>query len=370
MRIQSIDLQNFRNYPELHLEFKDGITIFYGNNAQGKTNLLEAIYLSSVNKSFRTAFDKEMIRFSDEEGHVKLFFERQEIVHRIDIHLRKNKNKGIAIDGVPIRKAGEFIGFLNVILFSPEDLQIVKEGPGERRRFLDTEISLLDKTYYYALVKYKKALEQRNQLLKDLAFQPSYLPTLDAWDEALVQSGKALIEGRKRFIEEIRESVREIHQTITGNKETLRILYEPNVEEADFSKELALARDRDMKTKTTTVGPHRDDIAFMIRKEEEGAAEIDARVYGSQGQQRTAALSLKLSEIGYIREKTGEAPVLLLDDVLSELDSERQQYLLNSIKGVQTLITCTGLEDFVRHRIETETIYHVSNGVITNVERT
>ena len=129
MRIQSIDLQNFRNYPELHLEFKDGITIFYGNNAQGKTNLLEAIYLSSVNKSFRTAFDKEMIRFSDEEGHVKLFFERQEIVHRIDIHLRKNKNKGIAIDGVPIRKAGEFIGFLNVILFSPEDLQIVKEGP-------------------------------------------------------------------------------------------------------------------------------------------------------------------------------------------------------------------------------------------------
>lgn len=370
MRIQSIDLKNFRNYPELHLEFDGGIHIFYGNNAQGKTNLLEAIYLSSVNKSFRTAFDKELIRFSDEEGHIKLFFEKQDITHRIDIHLRKKNSKGIAVDGMPIRKAGDFIGLLHVILFSPEDLQIVKEGPGERRRFLNTEISLLDKVYYYALLNYKKALEQRNLLLKDISFNPSLEATLDAWDETLMNAGKELIEGRRRFIKEMAGIVRKKHNTITGGKETLEIVYEPNTEPDDFLSNLKKAREKDLKVKTTSVGPHRDDIQFWITSNEKEDPPIDARIYGSQGQMRTAALSLKLSEIDYILEKTGEAPVLLLDDVLSELDSDRQQFLLDSIKGIQTFITCTGIEDFLRHSVHTEKVYHVTNGVVSDDERT
>lgn len=368
MRILSIDLQNYRNYPSLHLEFDRGIHIFYGDNAQGKTNLLEAIYLSSVNKSFRTPNDREMIRFSDEESHIKLWFEKQGITHRIDMHLRKSKRKGIAVDGVPVKKAGEFIGLLNVILFSPEDLQIVKEGPSERRRFLDTEISLTDKVYYYAYLNYKKALEERNQLLKDVAVDPSLEGTIDAWDESLVKAGKALIAGRMKFLAEISGITALIHRTITGGKEDLILNYEPDVPEEEFAAKLKSAREKDLRAKTTTVGPHRDDIAFFL-KTDENAEPIDARVYGSQGQQRTAALSLKLSEIEYLKRKTGEAPVLLLDDVLSELDSGRQRFLLDSLAGVQTFITCTGLEEFVRHRIELDKTYHVTNGVITNDKR-
>ena len=369
MKIQSIDLKNFRNYPELHLEFEDGIHIFYGDNAQGKTNLLEAVYLSSACRSFRTANDREMIRFQEEEGHVKLFFERQGIRHRIDVHLKKGRAKGAAIDSVPVRKAADFIGFLNVILFSPEDLQIVKEGPGERRRFLDTEISLTDKIYYQAWLKYRKALEQRNQLLKDISFEPSLEETLDVWDEALVNAGKEIIAGRRRFVSDLFEIAKETHRTITGGQEILEIRYEPDVNEPDFLQRLKEARARDFRQKTTTVGPHRDDLAFDLISMKKDEPVLDARIYGSQGQQRTAALSLKLSEIEWIRKKAGEPPVLLLDDVLSELDSGRQEYLLNSLQGVQTFITCTGLENFVRNRVKTEKVYHVTDGVITNDER-
>lgn len=369
MKIESIDLKNFRNYPELHLDFEDGIHIFYGDNAQGKTNLLEAIYVSSVNKSFRTVNDREMIRFQDDEGHIKLILERQGIRHRIDMHLKKGRSKGIAVDLVPVKRSGDFIGLLNVILFSPEDLQIVKEGPGERRRFLDTEISLTDKIYYQACLKYRKTLEQRNQLLKDISFQPALEDTLDAWDEALVRSGKELIAGRRQFISEMFGIVKETHRTLTGGKEILEIRYEPDVNEDEFLSRLKSMRERDLRQKTTTVGPHRDDMAFDLITEKKEDPVIDIRTYGSQGQQRTAALALKLSEIGWIRNKTGEAPVLLLDDVLSELDSGRQRFLLNGLKDVQTFITCTGLEDFVRNRIQTEKVYHVNDGVITNGER-
>jgi len=368
MRIDSIDLENFRNYPSLHLDFEEGIHIFYGDNAQGKTNLLEAIYLSSVNRSFRTPNDRELIRFTDEEGHIKIFFEKQEIRHRIDVHLRKNNRKGIALDGVPVRRAGDFIGTLNVILFSPEDLQIVKEGPGERRRFLNTEISLLDKVYYAAIIRYKKALEQRNQLLKDISSDASLEGTLDAWDETLVSAGREIIATRRSFVSELAEIVKSFHETITGGKETLTLRYEPDVTEEYFGIRLKEHRERDLRQKTTTAGPHRDDLAFDIEAKEKDEPVMDARVYGSQGQQRTAALSLKLSEIEYVRRKTGEYPVLLLDDVLSELDAGRQRFLLDSINGVQTFLTCTGLEDVLKHSIRTEKVYHVTNGVITNGE--
>ena len=366
MRLLSVDLENFRNFGTLHLEFQDGILIFTGDNAQGKTNLLEAIYFASAGRSFRTSQDKDLLRFSEEEGHLKLFFERQGVKHRIDMHVKKNRSKGLALDGVPVRRTGDFIGVLSVILFSPEDLQIVKEGPSERRRFLDTEISLSDKVYYYALTKYRKALEQRNQLLKDLPFFPTLRETLEAWDETLVKAGTELIRARRVFLEELKEIARETHRSLTGGKEELLIRYEPSVTEEDFRSALKANLEKDLKQKTTSVGPHRDDIGFDLIPAEDGKETVDARVFGSQGQQRTAALSLKLSEIEYLKRKTGEAPVLLLDDVLSELDSGRQEALLDHLSGVQTFITCTGLEEFVRSRIHTDQVYYVANGVITN----
>lgn len=363
MVIQSIDLENFRNYEQLHLELGEGIHIFYGDNAQGKTNILESVYMAATNKSHRGSKDKEMIRFGCEEGHIKVISEKKGVDYRIDMHLKSGRSKGIAVNGVPVRKTRDFLGIVNCVLFSPEDLQIVKEGPQERRKFIDTELCQLDKIYLNSYVQYKKALEQRNQLLKDIPFEPSLIETMDAWDTQLLIYGKEIIERRQKFIDELREVTSPIHEHLTGGRETLHIYYEPNVTEEDFTKELLQSRERDIRAKTTTVGPHRDDMSFMISATENDQT-IDARVYGSQGQQRTCALSLKMAEIELVREKTGESPILLLDDVLSELDSNRQKYLLDSIKDTQTIITCTGLDDFVKHRFKVNNVYKVVNGKV------
>lgn len=363
MIIESIDLDNFRNYETLHLDLEPGIHIFYGDNAQGKTNLLEAVCLASTNKSHRGAKDREMIRFGAEESHLKIIALKNEMSYRIDMHLRKSKNKGIAVNSVPIRKAREFTGILNCVLFSPEDLQIVKEGPAERRKFIDTELCQLDPVYLNAYVQYKKVLEQRNQLLKDVYYEPSLKETLDVWDSQLIRFGKIIIDRRTEFIEALKSIVRPIHAHLSGERETLELIYEPDVLSEDFEDNLSKSRDRDLKLKTTTVGPHRDDLNFMLN-------DIDARVYGSQGQQRTCALSLKMAEIELVKLRTKDKPILLLDDVLSELDTNRQAYLLESIRDIQTIITCTGLEDFVRHHFETDAVYRVTDGSIEKMSRT
>jgi len=367
MLVRSLDLDHFRNYETLHLEFDKGIHIFYGENAQGKTNILESIYLSSSNKSHRGSKDKEMINFNSEESHIKMIFDKRDIEYRIDLHLRKNKNKGIAINKVPIKKAADFIGFLNCIFFSPEDLQIVKEGPQERRKFIDNELCQLDKIYLNNFIYYKKALDERNSLLKDLYFHPELLDTLDVWDQQLVKYGKEIISIRSRFIKDLNHYSKTIHEKISGGKEQLNLYYEPNTTIDEFEKELRMSRSHDMKLKSTSIGPHRDDISFIIQEEGKNMP-IDARIYGSQGQQRTCALSVKLAEIDLVKERINDTPVLLLDDVLSELDSNRQNYLLDSINEIQTFITCTGLEDFVVHRNKINSIYKVANGVVQNGE--
>jgi len=366
MIISSLNLSNFRNYGILHLDFSKGINIFCGDNAQGKTNILEAVYLCSTNKSHRGAKDKEMISFGQEESHLNMAAFKDDMDYRIDMHLKRSKSKGIAVNRVPIRKTADYLGLIKCVFFSPEDLQIVKEGPSERRRFMDTELCMLDKIYINALTQYKKALDQRNQLLKDISFQPSLLETLDIWDEQLVKFGTEIIRRRKEFIRELREIVTSVHENISGGRESLFVDYEPDVSEDLFSEELKRSRDKDIRTKTTNCGPHRDDMSFLIITKRGEAAEqsIDARIYGSQGQMRTCALSLKMAEIELLKRKTGDTPVLLLDDVLSELDSGRQQFLLNSIKGIQTLITCTGLEDFVRHQFEVHRVYRVIDGKV------
>ena len=358
MIIKSIELADYRNYDFLAMEFEEGTNILYGDNAQGKTNILEAIYVAATTKSHKSSKDKEIINFDKEEAHIRVYMEKDGVENRIDMHLRKTKSKGIAIDGQKIKKAAELIGLCNVIFFSPEDLGIIKNGPAERRRFVDMELCQLDKFYLYNLNNYNKIVNQRNKLLKDMYMNMDLKETLNIWDMQLVSYGSKIIERRKLFVEQLNEIIYDIHLKLSGGREELKIQYEPDVEIEDFERKMKASQDRDIKAKITSVGPHRDDFSFMI-------GDVDIRKYGSQGQQRTAALSLKLAEIELVKRITKDTPVLLLDDVLSELDSNRQNYLLNSIGDIQTIISCTGLEEFVNNRFEIDRVFHVSNGRVT-----
>lgn len=363
MIVQSLSLADFRNYGLQTIEFSRGVNIFYGDNAQGKTNILEAIYLCSTNKSYRGSRDRDMIRFGCEEAHLKLIGEKREIPYRIDMHLKKNKSKGIAVNSVPIRKASELLGLLHVVFFSPEDLQLIKNGPSERRRFLDMELCQLDKIYMQQLAGYNRCLVQRNTLLKEAGIRPDSLATLDVWDKQLCECGRQIIRRRAQFVQEIAPYIRDIHKRLSGEREELDISYEPNVEENMFEPLLEKNRDRDLRMKQTMTGPHRDDIRFLVKRQGSDQT-TDIRTFGSQGQQRTAALSVKMAEIELVKQKTGDTPVLLLDDVLSELDSSRQTYLLDGIRDIQTMITCTGLDDLVSHRFHMDRIFRVENGTV------
>lgn len=358
MILKSIELKNFRNYEDLDLKFDSGTNILFGDNAQGKTNILEAAYVSGTTKSHKGSRDKDMIRFGEDESHIRTIVEKQGKEYQLDIHLKKNRSKGIAINKVPIKKASELFGILNMVFFSPEDLNIIKNGPSERRRFLDAEICQLDKIYLSDLTRYNKILMQRNRLLKDMQHQPQLMETLPVWDMQLVEYGKRLIRRRRQFVKELSEIVTGIHRNISGKREELVLRYEPNIDAEFLEDELNRVREKDRKYAQTSVGPHRDDISFFIRG-------VDIRKFGSQGQQRTSALSLKLSEIELVRQTIHDTPVLLLDDVLSELDSNRQNYLLNSIHDIQTMITCTGLDEFVRNRFQIDKVFHVIDGHVS-----
>ena len=361
MIINSIELSNFRNYEKLEIHLEEGTNILYGDNAQGKTNILEAAYLSGTTKSHKNVKDKELIRFGQEESHIRTTVSKNGKSYQIDMHLRKNKTKGVAINQMPIRKASELFGILNIVFFSPEDLNLIKNGPAERRKFMDMELCQIDKIYMADLARYHKILMQRNHLLKDISFRPDLLDTLSMWDTQLVTYGKSIIRKRKEFVDKLNQMIGSIHHKISGGKETLVLNYEPSIDDIFFEDELNQARSKDLKLTQTTVGPHRDDMLFTI----DG---IDIRKYGSQGQQRTSALSLKLAEIELVRRVIHDTPVLLLDDVLSELDSSRQNFLLNSIEDIQTLITCTGVDEFVKNRFEIDKIFQVVEGKVFEKE--
>lgn len=358
MVIKSIKLENFRNYSELDINFSNGTNIFFGDNAQGKTNILEAIYLCGTTKSHKGSKDREIIKFNQEESHIRIIISKNDIDYKVDMHLRKNKTKGIAINGIPIKKASELFGIVNIVFFSPEDLNIIKNGPSERRRFIDLELCQLDKVYLHNLTKYNQIINQRNKLLKDISFRTDLKDTISVWNIQLVNYGNKIIERRKLFIDQINEIIFNIHKKLSGDKEELILKYEQNVSEKLFLDTLEKNIEKDIKFKTTSVGPHRDDLNFYNK-------DIDIRKYGSQGQQRTAALSLKLSEIELVTKIINDKPILLLDDVLSELDSNRQNYLLNSISNTQTLITCTGLDEFINNRFCIDKIYKVEDGLVS-----
>lgn len=357
MLIETLELKNFRNYEQARFDFHRGTNILYGNNAQGKTNVLEALEVCATTRTHRGSRDAEMIRFGQEEAHLRLFYRKRDIPHKIDTHLRRIGKKGAAIDGSSVRRAAEVYGQIHLVSFFPEDMGIIKNSPKERRRFLDSQLCQLERVYVAQLAEYNKALMQRNALLKDTRFGEKADAMLDVWDEQLLRLGSSLIDQRRRFLEELDILVKEIHRELTEGKEEIALKYEPNVTAEDFARQLYQNRERDLRLKQSSTGPHRDDFQVIVNGN-------DLRHYGSQGQQRSAALSLKLSEIDLVKERTHDMPVLLLDDVLSELDGSRQKKLLESIEKTQTFLTCTGMDELIGHQFQVDRVFHIEDGKI------
>ncbi len=364
MKIKRLELTSFRNYESLELDFDEGSNIFYGNNAQGKTNILEGIFLSCTTRSHKKSKDREVIRFGDEEAHLRVYIEKKDIEYKIDMHLKRNQKKYIAVNNQPIKKAAELLGIANIIFFSPEDINMIKSGPSERRRFVDMDLSQLDSMYLSSLTAYSKSLEQKNKLLRDAAYfnEPSFNEMLDVWDEKLLEYGTEIIRKRSDFIIELNAILEKKNREITGVDEVLSCIYEPDASAEEYREKLFKGRKNDLKNGSTSTGPHRDDIRFSLNG-------IDLRKYGSQGQQRSASLSVKLSEIELIRSRINDSPILMLDDVLSELDSNRQKCLLRSIGDIQTLITCTGLDELIKNDFIKNKVFYVENATVKKVAR-
>ena len=368
MYVTTLHLQNYRNLAPQLVKFSQELNIFSGANAQGKTNLLEAVYLCATGRSKRVRHNRDLIRFDAQDAYLQLSVTKNisySYPTQIDIHLQSKGSKGIAVNGLPIKKLSDLFGTFLCVMFTPEDLRLVKEGPAERRRFIDIELCQISPIYLHHLQTYYNVLQQRNTLLKNLrgnrAAAKNLLDTISLWDTQLVEHGTKIFNLRQNFITEIAQAAKHIHQNITNHKESLLIEYRPNITPSDFSKKLASSLDRDISLGSTSTGLHKDDLYLSING-------TDARVFASQGQQRTASLSAKLAQLQIMTTKTNDPPVLLLDDVLSELDESRQTHLLQNIKNLQTLITCTGTEDIFQKIIKTHDNYNhqtITNGTIT-----
>ena len=363
MWVSQLQLTNFRNYARLQLQPDAGLCVLTGDNAAGKTNVLEAVFLCALGRSHRTSRDAELIRESEQAGAVALTLHTRGGTRNISCKLMAGERKRVLIDGAALSRSGELLGCLNVVMFAPEDLMLVKGGPGERRRFLDMEISQLRPAYYYTLQQYNVALKQRNALLKAEA----ETALLEPWDEQLSRLGAAITAERAQFLSELGGIASRLHLQLSGGRETLLLAYQPNLPDVEPDRLSAAMRERlfdalerDRFRGSTSVGPHRDDVAMAL----DGS---DVRVYGSQGQQRTVVLSLKLSELQIMRQLRGESPVLLLDDVFSELDRRRQRMLLDAVQGCQTFLTCTHLEELSAAGALQMQVYSVSAGNVIEV---
>ena len=358
MYVKNFSAVGFRNLEISKQELSQKINIIYGNNAQGKTNFLEAIYFCAVGRSLRARSDGELIKWNEKNAYVRLEIERSGIFSTLyaQLDMRGKKTvKSIQADFIPIKHMKNLFGRVLVVMFSPEDLRLIKAGPAERRRFMDLEICQLSPVYYSDLREYYRALKQRNALLKILQKSRSGSDSLSVWDEQLVKYGKRIFKTREKFVKKIGEIAGKIHKKITKGAEELTMIYKPGIEPENFAKILENSHEKDIQRGTTQEGTHTDDIEFTING-------VSARHFGSQGQQRTAALSAKLGEIEIIRQSTNESPILLLDDVLSELDKHRQKYLLQQIQNQQTIITCTGTEEL---KIENVQKFYMENGVMS-----
>lgn len=363
MEITSVNVQNFRNYKNETINFDKNINILVGQNAQGKTNLIEAIYFCCIGKSPRTNKENDLINYDNENSKINLNFLTKEGRKKIEIILNKKGKKIVKLNQINILKISQLVGYLKCIFFSPDDLKLIKETPQDRRKFLNTDISQLSKSYFYNLLKYNKILEQRNNLLKDKNNIQTIKQTISIWNEQLSEIGSSIILERLKYTEELKKYINDIHSYLTNNKEKLEIFYsnyqilDKNSIKNQFLQQLEENFEKDFKLGYTTVGPHRDDLRFIINNE-------DVKNFASQGQQRTVALSIKLAEVEIFKNVIGEYPILLLDDVLSELDESRKIRLLNIVKRYQTIITTTKFDNY---NLEKTKLIKIENAHATEI---
>lgn len=361
MQITRIQLNDFRNYAALELEPCAGVTVLVGDNAQGKTNALEAVYLTCTGRSHRTRQDRELVRWGAPFASVRVDARRRDGGHDVEIVIPESGRRRLKIAGQEVSRSGELLGHITGVLFAPEDLRTVKDGPAERRRFVDMALSQLRSGYYYALQRYMRALRQRNEVLKAAQHSPQMRATLSAWDEQLAAACVEVMRHRAGYIERLCAAAARTHEHIALGREQLQIAYRPSVEEGTEEavlQALELARETDLKRQTTSVGAHRDDVQLLVGGR-------DVRAFGSQGQQRTAALAMRLSELAVMTEEMGEPPVLMLDDVMSELDPSRRRQLLSHLSGIQTLVTCTDMDDLAG--AEVGQAWRVSGATLTRL---
>ncbi|MGN8712193.1 DNA replication/repair protein RecF [Hornefia butyriciproducens] len=367
MYITELELKNFRNYKELTIQFDKNVNIIVGRNAQGKTNLIEAVFLSSIGRSFRTSHDSDLIRFGQEEAFVRVKAEKEVIDTKVEIKINRHHKKSIQKDGNTVHRTSQLIDNIIIVIFSPDDLKIVKEEPEKRRKFIDRELAQIKPAYYDCLSNYKKTLQQRNACLKEDYVEPSLL---SLWDEQMIIYGSDIIRMRKDFIDRINEYSSRIHQGITNRSEDLSLQYDPNIrfcetkeeQQEVYRKELMKSAASDLRMRTTTRGPQKDDLQFFVNG-------VNARSFGSQGQQRTCALSLKLAELDFIREETGEKGILLLDDVMSELDESRRDYLVKTLHENQLFITTTDIDPGILEYYPQARIIEIEKGECVNLEK-
>lgn len=361
MFIKRLQMLNYRNYNVLDISLGPHVNVFMGDNAQGKTNILEGIYYCAFARSHRTSKDRELINWNSDNALLSVTVCRERLDKRIDISILKDGKKAIQINKIKIKKIGELFGNFNVVMFSPEDLKIIKDSPGVRRKFIDMELCQLNPKYYYNLVQYNKVLNERNSILRNKNINKDIL---DVYDMQLVEFGYNIIIDRLEYIQKLNKYSAKIHSDITSGKEKIEFKYISTIKDLENIKEnfyllLEKNRSRDCERGITSIGPHRDDFTVLIN-------DIDTKSYGSQGQQRTAVLTIKFSSLKIIKELTGEHPVLLLDDVLSELDFSRKRYILSTIGDIQTIITCTGIEDLYEYLDDKSKVFKVKDGEILN----
>lgn len=371
MRVNKLVLRQFRNYVNLMLDFTRNINIFIGKNAQGKTNILEAIYICAMGRSHRTAVDNELIYWQQQAATVDISFKRQDIDHKLSIHLLSSQNKEILHNGHQI-KPRDLIGTINAVMFSPEDLLLIKGSPALRRRFLDIEISQVNRAYYRQMLQYNRIVMQRNNLLKKIRERKATSDLLDSWDDQLATSAAFIASKRQESVRKLAMLANLMHRKITANKESLLLSYyqpyfTPGVDDGAsnnlsewYRQKIISNREVDILRGSSTVGPHRDDLVLAVNG-------INLRTFGSQGQQRTGVLALKLAELEFMKSETGEYPLLLLDDVMSELDEIRREQLLLFIRDkIQTFITATDAKYFPEGNFGQ--YYSVEKGTVTEVE--
>lgn len=373
MIVKSIKLENYRNFKKLDTDINPKLNIFIGDNGQGKTNLLESIFLCSIGKSFRANNENDLIHFNENFFKVDLEIDKKNdaLLRKISFDFKKGNKKSIKINDISLEKMSELVGILNTVIFIPDDLRIIKGSPTERRRFINIDISQIKPKYKYLLKNYKKVLNQRNSIIKNLQKNQNR-QVLDIWDDYIVSIGTELIYYRKKYIEDLNRYASHIYSKISNGSEFFDLKYKCNIGNIDdlnkdeirtlLKEKLNDSFESDIYRKCTLVGPHKDDIIFKINNK-------DFKYFGSQGQQRSAVLALKLAEIEIVEDEIGEYPILLLDDVLSELDNKRKKFLMDYIVDIQTIITSTDdkdLRELVKNR--DKDVFYIKNGSLEKLE--